>query len=146
VNQTVIEIDEGVVEVGKGDVRKEVVSVAFGRSLSLVSSFHRMKPAPTATLAQLVNQFREKFEGPNVARTCVLIGAGCSYNSKIPLGGGLVTLLQRETFRKLHVTDDTTWPLEDAGKHEQEFNAYLDAKNLRNDFNAFCEAEEKAFS
>ena len=76
-----------------------------------------MKPVPAATLAQLVNQFREKFEGPNVARCCVLIGAGCSYNSKIPLGGGIVTLLKRETFRQLHVMDGTNWPLEDADKH-----------------------------
>ena len=100
-------------------------------------------PVSTATLPQLVYQFREKFDGANVARCCVLIGAGCSYNSKIPLGGGIVQLLQMEAFQQLHIVESTNWPLENASEYQQQFDTYLDAKNIRQEFDDFCEAGQQ---
>ena len=97
-------------------------------------------PVPIATLPQLVNQIREKFDGANVARCCVLIGAGCSFNSKIPLGGGIVDLLRMEAFRQHHVVEATNWPLENATEYRKQFDSYLDAKNIRQIFDQFCDA------
>lgn len=97
-------------------------------------------PVSTAKLPQLVNLVREKFEGANVARCCLLIGAGCSYNSKIPLGGGIVELLRMEAFRHEHVIESINWPLENATEYRKQFDQYLDEKNLRADFDAFCKA------
>ncbi|GAB4034695.1 tetratricopeptide repeat protein [Spirosoma gilvum] len=95
-------------------------------------------PVSTATLPQLVHQIREKFEGANVARCCILIGAGCSYNSKIPLGSGIVELLRMEAFRQQHIFESTNWPLENASEYQKQFEAYLDAKSIRQDFDTFC--------
>lgn len=96
-------------------------------------------PVPIATLPQLVNQIREKFDGANVARCCVLIGAGCSYNSKIPLGGGIVDLLRMEAFRQHHIVEATNWPLENATEYNKQFDAYLDAKKIRQTFEQYCQ-------
>ena len=100
-------------------------------------------PVPTATLPQLVHQLRDKFESTNVARCCLLIGAGCSYKSNIPLGGGIVELLRMEAFRRLHIIESTNWPLENASEYQKQFNAHLDAKNVRQTFDEFCEAGQK---
>lgn len=104
---------------------------------------HLFMPFAIATLPQLVHQLREKFEGANVARCCVLLGAGCSYKSNIPLGGGIVELLRMETFRLHHIIDATNWPLENAPEYQKQFSTYLDAKNVRQKFDEFCKAGQK---
>lgn len=91
-----------------------------------------------ATLPRLVHQFREKFDGANVARCCVLIGAGCSYNSKIPLGGGIVELLKMEAFRQEHIVDAVKWPLDNTAEYREHFDTYINAKNLRKAYDTFC--------
>ncbi len=100
-------------------------------------------PAQLATLPQLVNQLREKFDGTNVSRCCILIGAGCSYNSKIPLGGGIIELLKMESFRQHHVVESTAWPLDKAEDYKKLFDTHIDTKKLRDTYNTFCSEGER---
>jgi hypothetical protein len=100
-------------------------------------------PVSTTTLPRLVNQLREKFEGANVARCCLLIGAGCSYNSKIPLGGGIVELLKMESFRQQHIAEVTKWPLDNAAEYKKQFDAYVDGSNQRSLYDEFCSEGEQ---
>jgi len=91
-----------------------------------------------ATLPQLVNLISEKFDNSNVPRCCLLIGAGCSFNSQIPLGGGLVNLLKMESFRQQHIIERITWPLDKANDYKKQFDIYVDANQLRAKYDAFC--------
>ena len=48
-----------------------------------------------------------------------------------------------EAFRRLHIIESTNWPLENASEYQKQFNAHLDAKNVRQTFDEFCEAGQK---
>jgi Tfp pilus assembly protein PilF len=95
-----------------------------------------------ATLPQLANLVREKFDNSNVPRCCLLIGAGCSFNSKIPLGGGLVELLKMESFRQHYISEAISWPLDKADDYKKQFDTYVDTKKLRADYVAFCDQHQ----
>lgn len=46
----------------------------------------------------LLNKVSDKEPGTNTPKFCMLIGAGCSFESGLPLGGDVITLLQHEVF------------------------------------------------
>lgn len=99
------------------------------------------KKIETKKVHYLINEVRRKIDNETVPAYTLLIGAGCSYHTGIPLGSQVIELLKREIFRR----DEISANPKDAGlnirgeyaEYEKNYSTLLRKNDMEEQFQKF---------
>lgn len=88
----------------------------------------------------LVNALRERDDTLNMPKNCLLLGAGCSYRSKIPLGAHVTELLKMEAFKKDFIASEVDFIVSNNfifDDYKKQFDRYLADNKLTAKYNTY---------